>query len=290
MAALAAIVEANAIAAAEVYALNLHVTIAEDSIRRWPNDADLSCLSCWVLLPVVEPPNVRRRGTAGSLALGGPGSVASDEILVVVGGVGFQGGADSNGDARDEDRQGNDGTPSLTLQMSETGESDGSGGAFGTARSAGVFGTGDHETSDLLIGLLDDQHQADSDVDSHVATVSPGDLAEAKRTFPAAKSPKLPDSPLTVNGTIPRRVRTIVTENSGQSGRPPDNPLEEEAKEEWDGEGPIPAGFAGEQDEAVLERLLKLAEATKVRTKVGWQFTRRLRRALRGDTDRKSVV
>lgn len=35
-------------------ALNLHVTVAEDSIRRWPNDAELSTLSCWVLLAAVQ--------------------------------------------------------------------------------------------------------------------------------------------------------------------------------------------------------------------------------------------
>ena len=51
--ALVAIVDGNASTAAGRVALNLHVAVAKDSTKRWPNDVELSDLSCWVLLAAV---------------------------------------------------------------------------------------------------------------------------------------------------------------------------------------------------------------------------------------------
>lgn len=60
MSALAAIVDQNTTTSGKLLLSNLHETILEDSLRRWPNNAEVCCISCWVLrsiLPAVHHPD-----------------------------------------------------------------------------------------------------------------------------------------------------------------------------------------------------------------------------------------
>lgn len=50
---LAAIVDQNASTSAQFFAINLHETVAVVAITRWPNNAELCCLACWVLRSIL---------------------------------------------------------------------------------------------------------------------------------------------------------------------------------------------------------------------------------------------
>lgn len=53
MDALAALVDQNESTSTKLVSLNLHELVVEDAVRRWPNDAELCCVSCWVLRSVL---------------------------------------------------------------------------------------------------------------------------------------------------------------------------------------------------------------------------------------------
>lgn len=60
MGTLVALVDQNKSTSTELVALNLHEAIIEDAVRRWPNNAELCCVSCWVLrsiLPAIRHPD-----------------------------------------------------------------------------------------------------------------------------------------------------------------------------------------------------------------------------------------
>ncbi|CAM9980429.1 unnamed protein product [Ectocarpus sp. 12 AP-2014] len=320
--ALAAIVHENASTAGQLHCLNLHATVAEDSIRRWPNDPELSCLACWVLRSVVEPPS--RLPRQGDLELGGKGDV----VLHV--GIGGDGGSvvgskfrmrrktveevevgsampgENSGESSLQKRNGGglEGDDSLALgsgddPRDQSGDVDqtgggGGGGVFmeGSTMSGSVFGMGDNETSDLLISLADDDDIDDATTATGQKPSSPfgqaGSVSPAASTTTAAA----PVSAVTASST--------ANKHQGLEGVPVNEGRRDAPVEQWGGEvhagqstissespragAPIGGGtreagegrvagqagvvvaaaFEGEEDGEVLERLLKLAEATKV--------------------------
>ncbi|CAM9569656.1 unnamed protein product [Ectocarpus sp. 8 AP-2014] len=319
--ALAAIVHENASTAGQLHSLNLHATVAEDSIRRWPNDPELSCLACWVLRSVVEPPS--RLPTQGDPELGGKGDV------VLHGGIGGDGGSvvgskfrlrrkrveevevgsampENSGESSLQTRSGGglEGDDSLALgsgddPRDQSGDADetgggGGGGVFmeGSTTSGSVFGTGDNETSDLLISLADDDDIDDATTATGRKPSSPS--GQAGSVSPAASTTTVaaPVSAVTASSTTNKhRGLEGVPVNEGRR----DVPMEQLGREVHAGQstissespragGPIGGGtretgegrvagqagvvmaaaFEGEEDGEVLERLLKLAEATKV--------------------------
>lgn len=189
--ALAAIVHENASTAGELHSLNLHVTVAEDAIRRWPNDPELSCLSCWVLRSVVEPEPPKskkieppkflslRRGAAesGGSACGEDGDSSCSGIGVVdssgmegedtfTGAVGSRSGGNTGGDG------GNNGSGSVGQVQGSTG-------------SGSVFGMGENETSDYLISLADDE---DYDGHNEATTTAISAAGKVDEASPAVSS------------------------------------------------------------------------------------------------------
>eukprot|EP00903_Cladosiphon_okamuranus_P015037 g13912.t1 len=301
--ALAAAVHDNAFTAGRLHSLGLHLTVAEDAIRRWPNDPELSCLSCWVLRSVVDPPTRQSHAARG----GGPG-----------GGVHFVAGGsvvDSvlSYESVPKEREGRGSSVGAMLPLSpdskdgDNQEGGGHGGRAalegGSAASASVFGTGDHETSDLLINLADDDVDDDDDDDDNRvsdrgataartsargnnATVSPsGPSNGADNTAPTTE----PSSSVATKKDTTERKGAILPGSDARKNdnqRLPDGggvaaagqaisrasgglmPGADVQNADNPGEvGATGAGaeeFEGEKDGDELERLLKLAEATKV--------------------------
>ncbi|CAN0140230.1 unnamed protein product [Ectocarpus sp. 4 AP-2014] len=319
--ALAAIVHENTSTAGQLHSLNLHATVAEDSIRRWPNDPELSCLACWVLRSVVEPPS--RLPRQGDLELGGKGDVV---LHVEIGGdggsvvgskfrmrrksvegveVGSAMPAENSGESSLQKRNGGglEGDNSLAVgrgddprdQSGDTDETGGGGGGVfmeGSKRSGSVFGMGDTETSDLLIGLADDDDIDDATTATGRKPSSPyGQLGSVSPAASTAKAAS-PVPAMTVSSTANKHQGLEgVPVNEGRR----DTPMEQLGGEVHAGQSTISsensragapigggtrvagegcvvgqagvvmaAAFEGEEDGEVLERLLKLAEATKV--------------------------
>eukprot|EP00752_Nemacystus_decipiens_P003287 g3042.t1 len=309
--ALAATVHDNASAAGHVHALGLHRTVAEDAIRRWPNDPELSCLACWALRSVVDPPVPHAaQGGAGQgvdlvLEGGGAGSVVGSVLSC----------ADSapvgrRGRARRSSPGGAMLSPETKDGELQTGNKAGGGGAAfdGSISSGSVFGTGDNETSDLLISLADDDDDAAAaaaaaadvaarDKDSGLSTPSAHgkDAARSSGPGPANGGRNTTSEPSTKAdsgsaATNPIRGGVILPGTQAKSdenerlldgGAPAGQPIVRgdnaliaggNAKDtDKPGEVGVPGAagaaieeFEGEQDEEELERLLKLAEATKV--------------------------
>lgn len=314
--ALAAIVDENAPASADLHALNLHVTVAEDSIWRWPNDAELSCLSCWVLRSAVEPvlltgtddlgaffaeelflgeennrcsfSDVRNGGGGGDGGSGdghvsGGSSIISHERMlaggaaedVVVAVVDTSYSSPSSHAARGEFD-----SRSIVGAGGENAEKfvrDHDAGSFPYPKSknsgggGGVFGIGDDETSDLLASL---EIETDESVDSRE---TPADQGQPDPSTPVAvEEEPTPFSNAAIS--LESGDVAVSSRNHGggqRNGQPgfrgcsADGPLDcglpasgEHGGEE-EGLKKI-AVFQGETDVAALERLLKLAVATKV--------------------------
>ncbi|CAM9610765.1 unnamed protein product [Ectocarpus fasciculatus] len=329
--ALAAIVHENASTAGKLHSLNLHAKVAEDSIRRWPNDPELSCLACWVLRSVVEPSS--RSPKQGDPEPGDKGD------LVLHGGIGGDGGSvvgskfrmrrrsveeakvgsmmtENSRESSLQKRNGGglEGDNHLALESGddpgdEPGDADETGGGGGgvvmegSTMSGSVFGMGDNETSDLLISLADDD-----DIDE--ATTATGRKPESPFGQPGSVSPAAsttaaaaPVSAITDSSTA-NQVQGLqgvqANQNQGLGGVPVKEGRRDIPKERLGGDvhaGPpaissespragapngggtrevgeghvvgqagddTAAAFEGVEDGEVLERLLKLAEATKV--------------------------
>lgn len=320
--ALAAIVHENASTAGQLHSLNLHATVAEDSIRRWPNDPELSCLACWVLRSVVEPPS--RLPRQGNPELGG------NEDVVLHGGISGDGGSvvgskfrlrrksveevevgsampeNSSGESSLQKRNGGglEGDNSLALgsgddprdqsgDADETGGS-GGGGVFmkGSTMSGIVFGMGDNETSDLLISLADDDDIDDATTATGRKPPSPS--GQAGSVSPAASIPAAAalvsavtasstankhqglegvpvnegrrDTPMEQLGGEVHAGQSTISSESPRAGAPIGGGTKEAGEGRVAGQAGVvmAAAFEGEEDGDVLERLLKLAEATKV--------------------------
>ncbi|CAB1120036.1 unnamed protein product [Ectocarpus sp. CCAP 1310/34] len=343
--ALAAIVHENASTAGQLHSLNLHATVAEDSIRRWPNDPELSCLACWVLRSVVEPPS--RLPRQGDLELGGKGDV------VLLGGISGDGGsvvgskfrmrrksveevevgsampAENSGESSLQKRNGggSEGNSSLALgsgddprdqlgDADETGGGGGGGGGVfmeGSTMSGSVFGMGDNETSDLLISLADDDDVDDATTATGRKPSSP--LGQAGSVSPAASTitAAAPVSGVTASSAAKKHQglegvpvnegrRDAPMEklggevHAGQSTISSESPrggasIGGGTKEAGEGRVAVQVGvvmaaaFKGEEDGDVLERLLKLAEATKGRVTTRRNEIRFARKVLNHDNE-----
>lgn len=284
--------------------------MAEDAIQRWPNNPELSCLSCWVLRSVVDPPQRRflRSGPAeGSdfvLEGGGVGSVV-DSILSYDSTSAEQGGRAGRGSIgammSPDPKEDND-----DCQTGRGGEGAGGVVVFESSTASGsVFGTGDNETSDLLISLADDDDDGGGVVQDEGATAATpregGNDAASRSGFgsgnntsaPTKEEPSVPAENATAS-TNPIRESVILTGSNGKSDEQQrltrsganvgqsnisggsdviagadakDTDRSGEAGVTGEGAAaavPAAGGFEGELDGEQLERLLKLAEATKV--------------------------
>ncbi|CAM9148420.1 unnamed protein product [Ectocarpus sp. 12 AP-2014] len=322
--ALAAIVHENASTAGHLHSLNLHATVAEDSIRRWPNDPELSCLACWVLRSVVEPPS--RLSRQGDLELEGKGDV------VLYGGIGGDGGsvvgskfrmrtqsveevevgsampAENIGESSLQKRSGcgSEGDNSRALgsgddPRDQSGDADetgggggGGGGVFmeGSTISGSVFGMGDNETSDLLIGLADDDDIDDETTATERKPSSPSGQAGSVSPAASTTTAAAPVSAVTASSTANKHQglegvpvnegrrdapveqlggevhagQSTISSESPRAGAPIGGGTREAGEGRVAGQAGVvmAAAFEGEEDGEVLERLLKLAEATKV--------------------------
>lgn len=304
--------------------------MAEDSIRRWPNDPELSCLACWVLRSVVEPPSRLPKqgdpeaGDTGDLVLhggigGDGGSGVGSEFRmrrksseeVKVGSVMPENSRESSPQKRN--RSGLEGDNPLALgsgddpsdQSGDVNETGGGGGVVmeGSTMSGSVFGMGDNETSDLLISLADDDDIDEATTATGRKPASPfgqaGSVSPAESTTAAAAPVSAITAPSTANkhqgleavqvnegrrdppkeqlGGVVHAGQSTTSSESPRAGAPIGGGTREEA-----GEGRVAgkavvvtaATFEGEEDGEVLERLLKLAEATKVQHQTLYTFLR----------------
>ncbi|CBJ33370.1 hypothetical protein Esi_0471_0001 [Ectocarpus siliculosus] len=315
--ALAAIVHDNASTAGQLHSLNLQATVAEDSIRRWPNDPELSCLACWVLRSVVEPPS--RLPRQGDPELRGKGDV------VLHGGIGGDGGSvvgskfrlrrksveevevgsampENSGESSLQKRNGGglEGDNSLALgsgddprdQSGDANETGGCGGGVfmeGSTMSGSVFGMGDNETSDLLISLADDDDIDDATTATGRKPSSPSGQAGSVSPAASTTTAAAPVSAVTASSTsnkhrglegvpvnegrwdapmeqLGRAGQSTISSESLRAGEPIGSGTREAGEGRVAGQAGVvmAAAFEGEEDGEVLERLLKLAEATKV--------------------------
>lgn len=272
--ALAAIVDGNAATAEELRSRNLHVTVAEDSIRRWPNDAELSCLACWVLRSVVDPswaPGVRKKeglfspredGLEGDSREGRARTAARHSQNTIA-------GRSEEGSVLSDEKE-----PRKSTIDTENAERAGgrvhrrgstSGDGEVVTGGGSVFGVGGDETSDVLISLdgasKDDIIQA---INGALGT-SGVDLATASDPF------------LDTTTAIPLETANALVEDGGKE----ESLLFDDDGDDAELSGPQtkpltvgegcadPPVFEGEIGEATLERLLKLAAATEVGTQSG---------------------
>lgn len=299
-------VDGNGPASEKLLSLNLHVDVAEDSIRRWPNDAELSCLSCWVLQSVIEGPprlNSRCKPAGGVL----PGEAGDDhswddeesasttfhentpsagrggwgELVLPSGGEGGSSAKsfiDDGGGVRDSsafenvNRGANDGRYITVVRSS-------------TSADRGVFKARDDTTSDVLIGLDVVNEPPDAGDakrlelgEEYVNNVTSHPKESAERLVETTR----PDSYAVRGGegenygdaTVSALNGDEVNERGDEVIRGADRASTAQqhatglrkGEEVDDEEGCLgPGGFRGEEDEEVLERLLQLAETTKVR-------------------------
>ncbi len=326
--ALAAIVHENASTAMEVHSLSLHVAVAEDAIHRWPNNPELSCLSCWVLRSVVDPPSrsAARRGfekcahsvieEGVSSAVGSVVSYESTQSIYGEGGGGAVSGgakaapsentegfqqAGSNlpegGDGVADDFRGRNLVPGASMagagdgnmSRSEGSTSQGGSGsgckAIFEGSTANVFGTGDKETSDLLISL-DDGHDGDERLFAAAGKSEDVRLSgTANAGVPTAEEalvfrPMTEDTTNSSDLTPENRLLLGIQTQKDPQLFPQDGPVIRKTAIDSGGMaaeagivGAVAAGvadadedavFEGERDADTLERLLQLAEATKV--------------------------
>ena len=283
--------------------------MAEDAIRRWPNNPELSCLSCWVLRSVVEPPpiSIARGGLEGggvSSPVGDVVSYDSTQSTAREGGGGAESGrakplslgtgegfqqASSN---REEHlipgasmTTLDDGSMSLSTGGMSQAAGDGGGEAHfgGSTASGSVFGTGDNETSDLLISLDDGQSEDDERV--HATAGKSGDVllsgmakAGVSMTLEASTYRSIDGNTTISSDSIPAKSLLPQTQGQMDQQQPPQDQrvtrkpsvdsgsvaVEVGVDIEGAAEAGPGAAFEGERDGEALERLIQLAEATKV--------------------------
>ncbi|CAN0109882.1 unnamed protein product [Scytosiphon promiscuus] len=225
VAALAAAVHENTSTAGKLHSLNLHVTVAEDSIRRWPNNPELSCLACWVLRSVVEPPNSGLHlqddpcatGRSPSFPLGDDGGGGS--IVSSLGTIFAEEGGEE--EARET---GGRAVVSATSSKRDVSLVDGRGtvldgpsvaGDNRSSTSGGIFGTGADETSDFLISLADN----DADRDAHEGLDGGGvSTDDAEKTESFAR-PTIGTSPVPPNKINLGSTDTSLTATTSVNGR-----------------------------------------------------------------------
>lgn len=229
-------VDRNASVAAVLLALNLHVTVAEDSIRRWPSDAELSSLSCWVLLAVVQ---IRPALPGSSNVLDGPKDEGGEEDMSTTKGA----------------------------EKASIGKENRSGAKYYGAEE----GT-NHENSSVEEGIdLGVNSEATLDDVLCNGRGSPTNLCagdnEFKQTSPVLKS-RASSEPTELQPSMIRQRQ--VQEGDADLEGDIQGFGERAAKN-------VDSIALGEQDVDILERLLKLAAATKVCQKNISQGFRRAR-------------
>lgn len=260
-------VDENACTAGKLHALNLHVTVAEDSIRRWPNDPELTCVSCWVLRSVVDPSGLVATGTASAGSR--EGATDKDNFGENANIVSYE-NASAAGETRgsslsvENTIDGNNSTRFMPENADRNSRSawpkrknNGIGGGS-TGNDEGVLVVGDDATSDVLISL--DDASESNNVSEEGSYPGPTD-ANSAIDLPSSTTRMSRD----IVPIFPQREKLQSLPSRDAIGA--NSPAQELL---GDQEGhPHPAVFEGEQDETVLERMLKLAEATKVMSPLG---------------------
>lgn len=257
--ALTAIVDGNASVAAVLVALNLHVTVAEDSIRRWPNDAELSSLSCWVLLAAVQT----RPASPGP-------SKARKNVL--------DDPKDSDPDSSRMGGQNDMLTKGRSFSLDLESAAQVANASLVKENRSGVEYCGAEGSA---IGTILGKYSVEGEIDQGANSEAPSDDVlcngrgnptdlvdpcaghnEVKHTSPSLKS-RASSHPTELQPTGIRRRQSQVRDANRQGAEQ----ATPDSKEEGESVATnVDSIASGEQDVDVFERLLKLAAATKVKS------------------------